>query len=159
MGYHKEEPSEGGGGSAESFPGSRPMSGMFRKQRNSKEIDCRTIDRGRIVLKTTPRRRERCRSRSLVIAAPFSLREVTYGISRTCMDMSPNQKPEGDSRGGGVPLADCSAQDINIGDMRINAVDFGDTSTASTALQRSKRDFDNSEANRSALLHLVAIAH
>ena len=55
-----------------------------------------------------------------------------------------------------IPLGDCEAQEIAIGEFHFAAVDFGDTIRVSGSIHRETQNVENREPNQCALLHPVA---
>ena len=55
-----------------------------------------------------------------------------------------------------IPMGDCGAQEVTIGEFPFVAIDFGDTFRASEQIRKETYNVENREANQCALLHLVA---
>ena len=58
--------------------------------------------------------------------------------------------------GSSIPLGDCEAQEVTIGEFHFTAIDYGDTILASEVLKRETKNIDSTECNQCVLLHLVA---
>lgn len=58
-------------------------------------------------------------------------------------------------RGRKIPMSDCDAQEVAIGEFSFIAVDFGDTIRASAKIGRDTLNVENQEVNQCVLMHLV----